>query len=201
MKCLYHVGVLLTYILLAGVAPPAVYAADATSYFAKPVLIEHDGFRGVLARIAPRIYMSGQPSPEGLEALAELGVTTVINLRTQQEMDNREIVEFDEAAHLDAQGIHYVHIPAGGPDTPYAPAMVEQFAKALADALGNAEERVLLHCTVAWRASHLWAAYLVRHEGLDMNQALDIARQLNFGDVPLEGFLGEKLVLQTAEDN
>lgn len=197
MKFTLYAGVLLVCALAANTVPGAVYGAEEASYFVEPVLIERDGFRGLFAQIAPNVYMSGQPSPKGLNALADFGVTTVINLRTQTEMDNREVVEFDEASFLDARNISYVHIPSGGPDTPYTPAMVEQFA----EALEKADGRVLLHCTVAWRASHLWAAFLVRHEGLSVAQAVDIARQLNFGDVPLAGFLGKKIALQTVEDN
>ena len=43
-----------------------------------------------------RVYIAGQPTVEALEAVAERGVTAVINLRTPGEMDDREAVPFDE---------------------------------------------------------------------------------------------------------
>ncbi len=153
-----------------------------------PQRLDPEGFREVLVRTG-NLYIAGQPSEAALERLAQAGVTTVINLRTQPEMDNREAVPFDEAAVVAALGMRYVHIPAGGPETPYAPEQVDAFAAALEQAEGD----VLVHCTVAWRASHLWVAYLHEHRGLPLAEAIDHGRAINLGQLPLEGFLGEKI--------
>ena len=127
--------------------------------------------------------------------MAAKGVKTVINLRTQREMDNRQQVPYDEAALAKELGLNYVHIPLGGPDTPYTPEAVEKFAKAFE----SANSKVLLHCTVAWRASHLWGAYLIQ-QGIPIPQALDHARKINLmddhrmdgaGNHPLALFLGK----------
>ena len=68
---------------------------------------------------------------------------------------------------------------------------------AFAAAMASADGKVLLHCTVAWRASHLWAAYLIRDRQVPVTAALEYARKINLGDdrrvgdqQPLEGFLG-----------
>jgi uncharacterized protein (TIGR01244 family) len=153
-------------------------------------------FNEVLVRIGEDLYIAGQPSEQGLIGMREAGVTTVVNLRTHMEMNNRGAVPFDEAAVLDELGIRYVHIPSGGPDTPYTPAMVDK----LADALQGTEGKVLLHCTVAWRASHLYTAYLYRYRGMSMNDAVRHGRAINLGTLPLEEFLGEGLSIQIAED-
>ena len=79
--------------------------------------------------------------------MAAKGVKTVINLRTQREMDNRQQVPYDEAALAKELGITYVHIPLGGPDTPYTPEAVEKFAKAFEDA--NTQGAAPLHCRLA----------------------------------------------------
>ncbi|MCZ6458289.1 MAG: sulfur transferase domain-containing protein [Gammaproteobacteria bacterium] len=168
--------------------------AAAESSIADPEKLDAEGFREVLVQVGD-VYISGQPTPAGLERLQALGVTTVVNLRTAREMDSREIVPFDEAEILATLGMTYVHIPAGGPATPYAPAMVEQFATALAAADG----KVLLHCTVAWRASHLWTAYLTQYKDVALADAVAHSRQINLGELPLEGFLGERLLIQTAQ--
>lgn len=169
----------------------------STTALADPAEIErldNEGFREVLVRHGD-LYISGQPTPEGLARLQQNGVTTVINLRTDAEMNNREIVEFDEAATVTELGMEYVRIPAGGPDTPYSPAMLSQFAQALEQADG----KVLLHCTVAWRASHLYTAYLNRFRGLSLADAVNTGKQINLGTLPLEGFLGETLEIVVAE--
>ncbi len=186
--------ILLAVSALTVFATASFHAAAQTTDIAAPEKLDPEGFREILVQVGD-IYISGQPTPEGLERLQALGVTTVVNLRTTQEMDSREIVTFDEAEVLASLGMNYVHIPAGGPATPYAPGMVERFATALAAADG----KVLLHCTVAWRASHLWTAYLTRYRGVDLADAVAHSRQINLGELPLEGFLGERLLIQTAQ--
>jgi len=64
--------------------------------------------------------------------------------------------------------------------------------------MASADGKVLLHCTIAWRASHLWAAYLIRERKTPVATALSQARLINLMDdmrmggdqQPLEGFLG-----------
>ena len=75
------------------------------------------------------------------------------------------------------------------------PKELDTFAAAMAAADG----KVLLHCTIAWRASHLWAAYLIRERRVPVTTALEQTRMINLMDdmrmgsgdrQPLEGFLG-----------
>ena len=92
--------------------------------------------------------------------------------------------------------MRYVHIPMRGtPDHPYGPKELDAFAAAMSSADG----KVLLHCTIAWRASHLWAAYLIRERNVPVTEAITQTRQINLMDdmrmgnsptQPLEGFLG-----------
>jgi hypothetical protein len=83
----------------------------------------------------------------------------------------------------------------GTADHPYGPKELDTFAAAMSAADG----KVLLHCTIAWRASHLWAAYLIRERNVPVETALEQARMINLRDnmrmgsadrQPLEGFLG-----------
>jgi uncharacterized protein (TIGR01244 family) len=119
------------------------------------------------------------------------GIKTIVNLRTQREMDNRQQVPYDEAALAKELGVSYVHIPLGGPDTPYTPEAVEKFAKAFE----SANSKVLLHCTVAWRASHMWAAYLVKYKGFTVEEAKRHGTAINLGGYaaggsPIDSLLG-----------
>ena len=156
-------------------------------------ILDSDGFREILVRQGD-LYISGQPSEAGLARLQKAGVTTIINLRTNQEMGDREVVPFDEASEVDKLGMTYVHLPSGGPDTPYSPEILDRFA----EALNEAEGKVLLHCTVAWRASHLYTAYLYRYQGLSLNDAVNVGRKINIGSLPLSGYLGEELNFDTS---
>jgi protein tyrosine phosphatase (PTP) superfamily phosphohydrolase (DUF442 family) len=91
--------------------------------------------------------------------------------------------------------MNYVYLPMRGTtELPYSPARVKEFA----DAMTNANGKVLLHCTIAWRASHLWAAYLIQYRNVPVKTALDQARMINLMDdmrmdgdrQPVESFLG-----------
>lgn len=63
--------------------------------------------------------------------------------------------------------------------------------------MASAQGKVLLHCTIAWRASHMWGAYLIRERKMPVATALTHVRGINlledkpFGNQqPIEGFLG-----------
>ena len=122
------------------------------------------------------IFIAGQPTERGLKEVRAAGVTVVVNLRSPEEMKR---IGFDEAATVASLGMRYVYLPVRGtPDLPYSPATLDKFAEAVKGANG----RVLLHCTVAWRASHLWAAYLIRERGISVDSALANARAINLMD-------------------
>jgi len=175
------------FIVFCIVAPGLLPAQDTVSF---PKKLDVEGFRHVLAEVG-ELYISGQPDKKSFDTLKDWGVTTVINLRTEREMANREYVPFDEKIVLDSLGMQYIHIPLGGEDTPYNREGLEKFA----DALGKADGKVLLHCTVAWRASHMWAAYLIEYKGMSPDEAIRHAKAVNFGDLPLEGLLGKNINL------
>lgn len=148
-------------------------------------------FQDKFATVGDDMFIAGQPTERALRELKAKGVTTIVNLRMPEEMAR---IGFDEAALVKELGMKYVHIPMRGtPENPYGPKQLDAFAAAMAAADG----KVLLHCTVAWRASHLWAAYLIRERNVPAAVAVAQARQINLSDEtrignkqPLEGFLG-----------
>ncbi len=165
-----------------------IFAQKKTDSIAK---LDNDGFKVIIVQVGD-FYISGQPEKKGLDKLKSLGVTTVVNLRTDGEMNNRDIVPYDEAVYIDSIGMKYVHIPLGGKENPYTPEALVKFN----DAVENSKGKVLLHCTVAWRASHLWTAYLVKYKGFDIDTAIQLGRQINLGTLPLESFLDKKITLK-----
>jgi uncharacterized protein (TIGR01244 family) len=157
-----------------------------------PVTLDPAGlFQAKFVSVGDDMFVAGQPTEKALRDLRAKGVTTIVNLRMPEEMAR---VGFDEAALAKELGMRYVHIPMNGtPDHRFEPKALDTFAAAMASADG----KVLLHCTVAWRASHLWAAYLIRDRNVPVADALSQARQINLMDdmrmsqqQPLEGFLG-----------
>jgi uncharacterized protein (TIGR01244 family) len=161
-----------------------------------PVALDNPGlFQDKFAKVGDDVFISGQPTAQGLRDLHDQGVTTVVNLRSPPEMAR---VPFDEAALVKQLGMEYVYLPMRGtPELPYSPEAVKSFAAAMT----NAKGKVLLHCTIAWRASHLWAAYLIQYRDVPVATALEQARSINLMDdmrmdgdkQPVESFLGRTL--------
>lgn len=159
-----------------------------------PVSLDTTGmFQAAFASVGTDMFIGGQPTEKALRDMKDRGVTTVVNLRMPDEMAAR--VKFDEAKLVRDLGMKYVHIPVrDGTDHPYSTATLAAFK----DAMAHADGKVLLHCTIAWRASHLWAAYLM-DRGVPDSVALANARAINLMDThrmgndgrqPVEAFLG-----------
>jgi uncharacterized protein (TIGR01244 family) len=171
----------------------SVVGKDKTGPVPNPVNLDTTGlFQDKFVSIGDDMFIGGQPTEKAIRDLRAKGVTTIVNLRMPEEMAR---VGFDEAALAKELGIRYVYIPMRGtPENPYGPKALDTFTAAMA----SAEGKVLLHCTVAWRASHLWAAYLIRERHVPAATAVSQARQINLrddrpfgrGPQPLEGFLG-----------
>lgn len=189
--------VLLAAVLAASAAAQGPARPSAAPFPPSPVSLDTTGmFRAAAARVGDDLFVTGQPTEAALRQLRAQGVTVVVNLRTPQEMQSQ--VPFDEAALLKELGITYVHLPVRGtPELPYSPATLDAFSAAVREAKG----KVLLHCTVAWRASHLWAAYLIRERTAPVEDALAHARLINLmgftpanaARLPVEDFLGYAL--------
>jgi len=187
-------GGLAAVLLLTSMAPVAGAQSivGKTGPVPNPVALDTTGmFQARFVSVGDDMFIAGQPTEKALRDLRAKGVTTVVNLRMPQEMAQ---VGFDEAALVKELGMKYVYIPMRGtPENPYGPKQLDIFAAAMASADG----KVLLHCTIAWRASHLWAAYLIRERKMPVETVLEQTRAINLMDnmrmsdqQPLEGFLG-----------
>jgi uncharacterized protein (TIGR01244 family) len=174
-----------------------VVGQDSIRTLPAPVLLDTAGmFLARYAQIGEDLFIGGQPTERALHELRKLGVTTVVNLRMPEEMTR---IGFDEAKLIAELGMKYVHIPmrGGAGEHSYSPETLRKFTEAMRAADG----KVLLHCTVAWRASHIWAAYLIEH-GVSELDAVRHARVINLmddhrmddsGRQPLEMFLNRKV--------
>jgi uncharacterized protein (TIGR01244 family) len=189
------VTALLTIALALPAAAQSVVGKGKSGPAPDPVNLDITGlFQAKYASVGDDLFIAGQPTERALRELKAKGVTTVVNLRMPEEMKQ---IGFDEAALLKELGMTYVHIPMrGSAENPYGPKQLDQFAETMASTQG----KLLLHCTVAWRASHLWAAYLIRDRGVPVATALAQTRSINLrdeapfgGQQPIEGFLGRTI--------
>lgn len=184
-------------VLALAVALPAgaqsIVGKGKTGPVPDPVVLDNTGlFQAKFVSVGDDMFIGGQPTEKALRDLRAKGVTTVINLRMPQEMAQ---VGFDEEALTKELGINYVRIPLTGTgENAYSPKAVDAFAAAMNAATG----KVLLHCTIAWRASHMWAAYLIRERNVPAATAVAQTRKINLmddmrmgnGPPPLEMLLG-----------
>lgn len=120
-----------------------------------------------------RVIVMRQPTADELRAFAQDGGTTVINLRTEGEVDG---LEFDQGALVESLGLRYVWMPMRGSELDIE--RVGRFGAALG---ANNGEGVLLHCASGGRASGMWAAHLAVNEGLDDWSALSRGRSVGLG--------------------
>ncbi len=167
-------------------APAAVPPPPATTA-ANPL-------RSVLDRAARHgnVLVGAQPSAADIGLLKPRGITRVINLRTPEEMNDRAVVPFDEAALLAGAGVEYVQIPIGGNTYPFRPEALEAYAKAIEGAKGE----VFLHCTSGNRASTLQAAYEVKYRGKDPDVAMRELQPFGGWPLPIERLTGIELKVE-----
>jgi uncharacterized protein (TIGR01244 family) len=197
MKTKLALAVTATLLLSSASAAQSIVGQGPLRSLPAPVILDTTGmFLARYASVGDDFFIAGQPTQDALREMKKRGVTTVINLRMPQEMER---IGFNEAKLIDELGMKYVHIPMRGGDgeQAYSPQTLRKFS----DAMKAADGKVLLHCTVAWRASHIWAAYLIQERGVADAQAVEHARAINLmddhrmdgsGRQPVEMFLGRK---------
>lgn len=124
-------------------------------------------------RVNEHIYRSAQPSREGLQALAKLGVKTVIDLRGASERSS-------ESQLLEEIGIKYVNIPMPALGAP----TLESVKRALALLVDQNAWPILVHCERgADRTGTVIACLRISQDGWSNQKALDEAKQLGLASI------------------
>lgn len=137
------------------------------------------------------VYIAAQPAATDFAALQAAGITRVFNLRTDEEMLTAGI---DGAALAAAHGLRYAQSPVAGA-AGFTPAVLEAFAREMASGNGP----MLLHCASGGRAGNLYAAWLVRYQGLTPAEAMARVEPLGLWPLPMQRLLGETLTIDYAE--
>jgi protein tyrosine phosphatase (PTP) superfamily phosphohydrolase (DUF442 family) len=134
-------------------------------------------------------YIGGQPTLEALQWLKNQGVIKIINLRSEKENSEYSEYAYDEKTYTQKLGFEYYSIPVDG-SKDYFPEKLEAFAS-----LMNNNEKILIHCLSAVRATNFFMAYLVKNKGYSINEAVEIGRNINFV-FPLEKLLGTEVRME-----
>jgi tyrosine-protein phosphatase SIW14 len=120
-------------------------------------------------KVNPQIFRGAQPTAEGFQQLAQLGVKTVLDLR---EAGSRS---FEEKKIVEARGMRYVSVPMQGFHTPSA----DQIDKVLTLFNDSSAAPVFVHCRRgADRTGTVVACYRISHDGWENKRALEEARSL-----------------------
>ncbi len=137
-------------------------------------------------------YLSAQPSLEAMRWYKSQGIKTIINLRTEKENKDFAGYAFNEKNMAKELGLQYHSLSIGG-SKDYSPENLEKFEK-----LVKADEKLLIHCRSAGRATILFMAYLIKHKNYSVNEAAQIGRQIKFS-LPLEKLLDQEISLEMAQ--
>lgn len=132
-----------------------------------------------LASPEVNILTGGQPTNNAWQPLAKAGVTTVINLRSDAEMQGS-----NEAKLVTQQGMQYIHIPIAG-----AGDITPENAQRLQQALAQVDGKVLVHCASSNRVGALLALDAANSQTQD--EALKYGRSA--GLTSLEGTVKQVL--------
>lgn len=125
-------------------------------------------------KVNESLYRGAQPSDANFEALAKMGVKTVINLRSTDERIDRE------RELIEKLGMRYISIPLHGYETPSD----DKIRKAILEIKSGVDKRepVFVHCKRGRdRTGTVIAAYRMTFEGLTNAQALDDAKKHKIG--------------------
>jgi tyrosine-protein phosphatase SIW14 len=122
-------------------------------------------------KVDDHVYRGGQPSNEGLQYLAKIGVKHIIDLRESGSRSR------DEEKVATAAGMHYINVPMTG----LTPPSEAETAKILA-ILEGADGPVFVHCLRgADRTGAVIAAYHIDHDKWANGRALQDAKSHGMG--------------------
>ncbi|WP_345294379.1 beta-lactamase hydrolase domain-containing protein [Luteimonas vadosa] len=120
---------------------------------------------------SPRLLTGGQPEPAAWHRARTQGVTTVINLRTDAELGDR-----DESGEVERAGLVYRHLPVDG-----AGAITKDNARTLWQWLQEAEGTVLVHCGSGNRVGALLAVAAAIEGGMAPEAAIRYGQSAGLG--------------------
>ncbi|MEZ6118052.1 MAG: methyltransferase domain-containing protein [Pirellulaceae bacterium] len=133
------------------------------------------------------LFLAGQPTESDFANLRQNGVTRIITLRADGEID------FDEAAKSKEAGLEFVSMPIDSPD-----AITDDFLSELRKLLSDKGKPTLLHCGSANRVGAVWMAHRVLDEGVDLETALAEAKEVGLRSEAMESRVKEYIVQQSS---
>ncbi len=110
------------------------------------------------------IFFAGIPTAAGLEAMKDRGVRTIVCTKTPEWVDEK--MGLSERELAESLGMRIVYIPIS-PNS-FDSRDVDRFA----DLLDHNDGPMLIHCGSSNTVGGLWAAYLHRERGVELDRAI-----------------------------
>ena len=133
-----------------------------------------------LVAIDDDTFVAGQIAPDDLGDIAKAGVTMIVNNRPDHEETGQPESEEIRAA-AEAAGLAYRHIPVAGG---ISPELIER----MAEAMEEAEGKVLAFCRSGNRSTYLWA-FARAKRGADGETLIVQAADAGYDLTPLRSYL------------
>jgi tyrosine-protein phosphatase SIW14 len=152
-------------------------AVSLPAFAASPVQGIHNFYK-----VDEHVYRGAQPTDEGFQYLAKIGVKTVIDLRGAGEGRR------NEASVVTAAGMKYINVPMTGLTAP-SEAEITKILGILEDGTTGP---VFVHCQRgADRTGAVIASYRIEHDGWDNARALKeaMANGMSFFQLPRQSFI------------
>ena len=133
-------------------------------------------------QVDAHVYRGGQPTDEGLQYLAKLGVRTIVDLREPGDRAKAE------ERVVTGAGMKYVNVPMTG----LTPPTDSETARILAILEDNTAGPVFVHCLRgADRTGAVIAAYHISHDKWDNARALKDAKahSMSFFQLPRQNYI------------
>lgn len=125
-----------------------------------------------MGKVSDSLFRGAQPRLSSLDELKKLGITTIIDLRSEAR-DFRD----HERAHAEALGIHFISIPVNGFSTPTAAQLAEFFTLLRQ----NPAPKIFIHCQFgADRTGVFIAAYRIVFQHWSSEDALSEMHRFGF---------------------
>lgn len=152
--------------------PTILGLSFAQAIFAQKSREQIDGVKN-FGRVTDLYFRGGQVTPDGVDALAGMGVKTIVDLRDEESPGESEACR--------RNGIRYFKFPMSGHVTPD-----EREVNRILSIIQQVKEPVYVHCSAGkHRAGTIAALYRIRVQGWSKEQAW--AEQKSYGFGPPEG--------------
>ena len=142
------------------------------------------------AKVSEKLYRGAQPTRDGFRRLKELGVTTVINLRGEDDL------AVAEKEAVEGAGLRYFNIGLPGMSGPSN----EQVAQVMTIIDAPESGPVFIHCRRGSdRTGTIAAVYRISHEGWTAEKALAEAKRygLSWAEFGMKRFIADYYERQT----